>query len=75
MIDRLECCKSQARSYSSLAGIELRPSQIQRYVELRTSPEFKYATQTDHHLLDTILDEDQRVTFRTKLENIFSKIS
>jgi len=31
----IECCKSQARNYSSLAGIELRPSQIQKYVDLR----------------------------------------
>jgi len=65
----IECCKSQARNYSSLAGIELRPSQIQKYVEIRIED----TTQGDHILLDTLLDEDQRITFRTKYEFIFGE--
>ena len=65
----IECCKSQARTYSSLAGIELRPSQIQKYVDLRIED----FTQDDHVLLDTLLDEDQRVSFRAKYEFIFGE--
>ena len=63
---------SQARDYSACAGIELRPSQIKEYVELRTSSEFKFKTD-DHHLLDTILDDNQRVPFRAKYEFIFGE--
>lgn len=75
MSSNLELCKSQARSYSNFAGIELDPSQIQKYVELRNSSKPEFVTKSDQCLLDTLLDENQRVTFRTKFENIFGKNS
>ena len=67
----IECCKSQARSISDFAGIELCPLQIEKYVELRNSSDTEFTTQTDQCLLETLLDDSQRVTFRTKYENIF----
>jgi hypothetical protein len=58
----------QAENMARVAGIELRPDQIDRYKECRNDKSLEHFS--DHAILYFILDEDQRILFEQKFNKI-----
>jgi len=60
--------KQQATNMAKIAGIELRPIQLNDYIYARKDRELFW--QSDQELLDLTLEEEQKIKFRQTFDNI-----
>ena len=65
------CETGQATSMARVAGIELKPDQINDYVFARQCLDKEFMGECDQRLLDLCLDHEQTIQFREKFKNIF----
>lgn len=65
------CEIGQATSMARIAGIELRPNQINDYVFARNCQDKEFISECDQVLLDMCLDHNKEIQFRKTFNNIF----
>lgn len=66
-------CEGQAKGMARFAGIELKSEQIDGYVLARSSKDKELNSQCDQVLLESCLDDNQKIIFRKKFNNIFNQ--
>lgn len=66
-----QCEAGQATSMAKFAGIELMPEQVNAYIFARKSLDKEFNCQSDQVLLERCLDDNQKIQFRKKFDNIF----